>query len=274
MVMIAVGGILVLCFLANVDVPVVQSPSVTSPHTDSARTIGVDELKDLRSPYLMKYQPHHFVIRDGFHLPMPRLTLPAYNLITRPWMEHLRSYLYKIQPNSAHSLINVVACDSKFKDVLLNWLIHAMVEIRPPLSHVLVLSLDQALHTALIERGFDSVCVDGQDFLTPETLHMLEGSGRRMFHVAMMSRLVVMRLLNHWGYDAANYDTDAIVLKNPQILYYDKLNSSALIGSRGRYPEAVKAIFGLTLCAGVFMVKSTPQTGMYMWQSQVENEPL
>lgn len=272
MVMIITGGILVLYFLAHVDFLAVKPPppsvavvaDASTPYTkDTSAGDGVDELKDLRQPYLMRYQPYHFVIRDRFHLPMPRLTLPIYDLIRRPWMEDLRNYLYKIRPNSMSSLINVVACDSKFKDVLLNWLIHAMVEIRPPLSHVLVLSLDLPLHTALTEKGFDSVCVYGQDFLTPETLDMLERSGRRMFHVAMISRLVVMRLMNHWGYDAANYDTDAIILKNPQHLYYDKLNSSVLIGSQGRYPSTVKAMFGLTLCAGVFMVKSTPQTGMF-----------
>ena len=78
--------------------------------------------------------------------------------------------------------------------------------------------------------------------------------------MVMVMRLTVMRLLNHWGYDAANYDTDALILKNPEQLFYDDLESSDLIGSRG-YSSVVKDVLGLALCAGVFMIKSTLGAG-------------
>ena len=227
----------------------------------STHVATMDPRKNLRSSYLMKYQPHHFVIQNNFTLPTPRLTLPIYDLITREWMAELRSYLYRIPPRSTNAPISIVACDSKFKDMLLNWLVSAIVHIRPLLSHILIFSMDQPLHSILVRHGFDSILVEPQALLSPGLLQKVEGSHRKGFYVAMVLRLTVMRLMNHWGYAAANYDTDAIILRNPDQLYYTNFNSSDLIGSRGKFPTSVRGIFGLTLCAGVFMVKSTPGIG-------------
>ena len=226
----------------------------------TARDVELD-MNDLHSSYLMKFQPDHFVIRDGFSLPLPRITLPIHNLITKQWMADLRNYLYKIPPNSTGSPISIASSDSNYENVLINWLISATVNVHPPLSHILILSLDKPLHERLLNHGFDSVHVDAKDLFASNMLSKIQHSDRLAFYVVMVLRLTVMRLLNHWGYDAANYDTDAIILRNPELLYYSDFNSSDVIGSRGRFPESVKDVFGLTLCAGVFMVKSTHQTG-------------
>ena len=73
-----------------------------------------------------------------------------------------------------------------------------------------------------------------------------------------------MRLLNHWGYDAANYDSDAIILKNPEVLFYEEFSDSHLVASRGRFPDSANEKFGLTMCAGMFMIKSSPETGTFV----------
>ena len=71
-----------------------------------------------------------------------------------------------------------------------------------------------------------------------------------------------MRFLNHWGYDVANYDVDAIVARNPEPLYYDTFKESGVIGSHGHFPSRIQDIWGgSTMCAGAFMVKSGPETG-------------
>lgn len=243
---------------------------ITSRKITSTHATTEDPRKNLRSSYLMKYQPYHFVIQNNFTLPIPRLTLPIYDLITHEWMATLRNYLYQIPPHSTNAPISIVACDSKFKDVLLNWLVSAVVHIRPLLSHVLILSMDQPLHSMLVEHGFDSVLVEPQALLSPSLLRTIESDHRKGFHVAMVLRLTVMRFMNHWGYDAANYDTDAIILKNPEELYYTNFQNSDLIGSRGKFPKSVRGVFGLTLCAGVFMVKSTPGIGKKQTHSSVD----
>lgn len=218
---------------------------------------------DLHSSYMMKYQPYHFVIRDHFTLPMPKATPPIYDLIRQQWMEDLRNYLLEVPPktNSSRSLISIVTCDSKFKDVLLNWLISAMLDAQPPLSNILILALDRPLQRSLAEHGFSSVYVDYEQLLAPRMLSVLTGKSHNAFYIVMILRLTVMRLLNHWGYNAANYDADAIILRNPELLYYGELGGSDLIGSRGKFPEVAKSDLGLTMCAGVFMIKSSPGTG-------------
>jgi hypothetical protein len=267
--LVTIGLILIILYWAARRVVIMNSEREVP--IDMTRLPGVspvniatrDPKKDLRSKYLMKYQPHHFVIRKGLTLPMPRLTLPIYDLITRIWMEKLRNYLYQIPPHSNTSLISIVACDSKFKDVLLNWLLSTMAaQSEPLLSNILIFSLDQPLHVLLVKHGFSSILVEPREVLSASMLPKVEGSHRQGFYVAMILRLTVMRLVNHWGYDAANYDTDAIILKNPEPLFYVHFNSSDLIGSRGKFPTYVRDVLGLTLCAGVFMTKSTPGIGM------------
>ena len=216
--------------------------------------------EDLHSSYLMQYQPGHFTIQDGFTLPMPQLTLPIHKLITQPWMEQLRSFLREIPPHTNFP-ISIASADFKYKDMLLNWLISATVEIQPPLTRVLVLSLDQQLHDLLIKHGLNSLHIDPSTLLYPKVLSHLRTGNHMAFRLVMLLRLTVMRLMNHWGYDTANYDIDAIMLNNPEHLYYSKFETSDLIGSQGRFPEQVRNVFGLTMCAGVFMLKSTMETG-------------
>ena len=71
-----------------------------------------------------------------------------------------------------------------------------------------------------------------------------------------------MRFLNHWGYDVANYDVDAIVARNPEPLYYDTFKDSGVIGSHGNFPSWIGDTWGgSTICGGAFMIKSGPETG-------------
>ena len=206
------------------------------------------------------HQLDHFIIREGFTLPMPQLTLPIHNLIKQQWMKELKRFLHTILPHTS-SPISIASSDSKYKEMLLNWLISATIKVKPPLSHVLVLSLDQQLHRMLVERGLDSLYVNPSSLLSLEVLTQFQSRRHMAFRVVMVLRLTVMRLMNHWGYDTANYDIDAIMLHNPEKLYYTELSKSDLIGSQGKFPESVKNVFGITLCAGVFMIKSTPETG-------------
>ena len=223
-------------------------------------------VKNLHSSYMMKFQPYHFVIQDHFTLPMPKATVPVHDLIRQQWMAELRNYLLNILPStrSSQSLISIVTCDSKYEDVLLNWLISAKVNTQPPLKNVLVLALDRELQESLKDHGFDSVYVDSEALLAPRILAQVAGKHHSAFYVVMIVRLTVMRFLNHWGYDTANYDADALVLKSPELLYYEELGDSLLIGSRGRFPDEARGVLGLTLCAGVFMIKSSSMTGIYI----------
>lgn len=203
-------------------------------------------------------QPHQFIIRDGFTLPFPKQTLSIRDLIRQRWMEDLQSYLHTVSPNS---LVSIVAADSTLKDMLINWLVSAVVRSNHRLSQTLVLSLDQPLYQTLTEHGINTVYMDPKELLGHDISSNSNAKRGKMFKMAMISKVTVMRLMNHWGYDVASYDIDAIILKNPEQLYYLEFKSSDMIGSRGTYPSKVRKLFGVTLCAGAFMIKSTPKTG-------------
>jgi hypothetical protein len=159
--------------------------------------------------------------------------------------------------------VSVVSVDYKFREVLINWLIAAMTQAHPPLSHIIVFSLDQPLCELVKRRNINCIFVTPKAFLTQKTI------GHFTKHVAfsevMVLRLTAMRLMNHWGYDTANYDTDAIVLKSPESLYLRHLDSH-LIGSYGHFPGELGRVWGTTVCCGHFMLKSSPQTETF-WKT-------
>ena len=201
-------------------------------------------------------QPHAFEIKEDFTLPMKDYTWPIDKLISKQFMIHLKHFLHK-KPTG--SLISMATSDSSYEDVLFNWLISATVNTNPPLSHILIISLDKPLHDALVKHGFDSIYIYYQDLLLPKLWEMR----RLSLSASVISRFTIMRVINHWGFDVANYDTDAIILKNPEQLY-SNYKKSDMIGSRGTFPELAFQIFGLTLCVGTFVIKSTPNIGMFI----------
>ncbi len=71
-----------------------------------------------------------------------------------------------------------------------------------------------------------------------------------------------MRLLNYWGYDVANFDSDAILLKNPLPLFYsEEYASSDVIGTfGGSLSGALHNKWGVVVCMVVIFLRSTKQT--------------
>ena len=73
-------------------------------------------------------------------------------------------------------------------------------------------------------------------------------------------RLLVMRLLNHWGWDVANYDSDAIVLKNLE-KRFAQFPDKHLIGSVGHFPQQLAVRWGAAVCIGVVLIRAARETG-------------
>jgi hypothetical protein len=71
-----------------------------------------------------------------------------------------------------------------------------------------------------------------------------------------------MSLLNHWGFDVAMIDTDALLLKDPWPLF-EKYPESGIVASQGKFPNELNAKWGTALCVGVILIRSSNQTGIY-----------
>ena len=204
-----------------------------------------------------------FAIRAGFTLPSPASTVPIADLLQQGWVKNLQQYLRNIPHNSPNkTLITTVSCDSKFQGVLLNWLVSALIRTQPPLSNILVLALDKPLQRLMGKHGISSIYMEGKDLLPANRIRYIQSHARTpQLPLVMIWRVTVLRLLNHWGYDVANYDPDAIILKNTEQLYYGDLRNSTFIGSRAHWPPFTRKLFGVSVCEGAFMIKSSPETG-------------
>lgn len=194
---------------------------------------------------------------ESLSLPVPFATLPTEELLQKSWVVKLQSILKKIPRGLAP--VSIVSADYKFRDVLLNWIVAAKTQASPPVTHVVVFSLDQELCELLNRRRIHCVYVSPSDFLTSKAIASL--TKHIVFSEVMVLRLTAMRLMNYWGFDVTNYDTDAIVLKSPESLYLRHVDSH-LIGSYGHHPGELGRVWGTTVCCGQFMTRSSPYTGM------------
>ena len=183
-------------------------------------------------------------------LPFPSSTLPAEKLLQQQWVYNLQQILSDIPSESPP--VHIVAGNYAYRELLLNWLVVAKTKVTPPLSNIIVISIDEALCDLLNKRTIRCLFVDWRTYLTENI--------KRVFHSILILRLTVIRLLNYWGYDAANIDADAFILKNLEPLY-EQYKESDMVAGRGRYPFALGREWGATICGGTFMIKSTPNTG-------------
>ena len=178
-------------------------------------------------------------------------------LLQQQWIKDIQQILVHTPRNQT---VSVVSADFRYKEVLLNWLISAKSRLKPPLSSLIVLSLDVETCLLLKKRNIPCVFAPRDSFFTKfESIAHLKGA---IFTVVLVLRITAIRLMNHWGYDVANYDTDAIILKNPASLY-SKYQDSDMVASYGMFPVELKEKWGATLCGGAFMIRSTEHSGSY-----------
>ncbi len=208
-------------------------------------------------------QSHSFEVDDSFNLPWQN-SKPVNSILIQPWFQKLKMILSDSIP---HSPIVLVATDDKFKIPLLNWLLSATVRQEQPVDNILVLTYSASFCDFVNSKNFSCQCLA----IPPETLTakgIYEHKTYTGFYQLLVLRVVVMRLLNYWGYDVANFDSDAILLKNPIPLFYSEdYATSDVIGTfGGRLPGALHNKWGVVVCMGAIFLRSTKQTEQ-LWKS-------
>ena len=186
---------------------------------------------DFKFPHTVMYRPVDVVLKTG-------------------WVMKLKRYLSSV--NRSRQVILTEATYDFIKN-LLNWLISAAIVSEVPLQYILVLCFDQQTHDLLAERNINSLYIPYNSVMKNSKLEI--GN-------IWMSRLAVIRLLSHWGYDVQHYDSDAVLLKNPQSLF-QRFPSSDIVASWGDYPDELgkNGPWGTTLCMGAVLIRSSPRTG-------------
>ena len=224
-----------------------------SPHHPSRQVVLKQSANQLHTyiPPSPNRREKHFPFRSDFSFPQPRVMKPLTEIDSSKFLRDLRQFLlgYKLKKPLA-----LITSNDKYVDVLLNWLISATVRSGLPLESIVVFSLDTKIHALLTKRGIPSILT------LPAELLRQDFNFNKTFEEIMMVRLAVMRIVSHFGFDVVMYDTDAIILKDPQPLY-DRLHGDDIIGSVGRIPYDLLAEWGITICIGVVLIRSSPAIG-------------
>lgn len=198
-------------------------------------------------------QTSPFVFRQDFSFPQPRVMKSLEDIEKGSWMEHLHVYLSSFDRQAAKQLY-LLTSNHRYIDVLLNWLISAVVRSKIPTHSILTISMDVTTHQTLRTRGFPSILV------TPSHLFSHGANFSAPFERVMMLRLSLLRVINHFGFDVVMVDTDAIMLKDPQELL-DAHSGADIVGSVGTIPEDLFAMWNVTICIGFVLVRSSERTG-------------
>lgn len=169
--------------------------------------------------------------------------------------------LLKFTRSFDHSEPIVTVCaDTAFIDGLLNWLVSTVVLLKQPLKNILVVTNRAKVCSLLESHKLPTKCLklSADSVLSGEGMNRVKG---HQFSQLLVVRMSVMRILNRLGYDVLNLDTDAIVLKNPISVLESNRDSDVVGTFGGQLPKWLFKKWGLVVCMGTVMVRSTPATG-------------
>lgn len=177
-------------------------------------------------------------------------------ILRLPWVTRLHQLLVLTSGNKSPQ-INLVVADHHSIELLLNWLIAALVRLTDPLQNVVILGLDKFVCDLLQPHNITCLYINPGTFIREDSGYF----GFSRLFTAPQTRLLVARLINYWGYSFASYDTDAVILKNPQPLYDKYKEVNVIAGAAGRWPYWSIEEWGFAVCLGAILVRSGPATG-------------
>ena len=178
-------------------------------------------------------------------LPYPTLLKPASDIQKALWTSQLYQFLKSLN-RSISPHVNMVFGDINHTKMILNWIIAAHVRLDPPLHNIMVISIDQPLCDFLASKKVPVTCIA----VPPQSF--LASTGHETYKQGIKTRLLVLRLINFWGYDVASYDSDAFLLRNPQHFFDSHPDVQLFAGAPNSRPA---------LCGGSIIVKSHHSTG-------------
>jgi len=187
------------------------------------------------------------------YLPHHNKTKILQEILSSRWVAQLHEKL-KSLPVKRTKQVSIVFSDFGC-EVLLNWLIASQVRLLFPLRNLVVVCLDEGTFHILDSRDIPSVLADRARVLKPGVQ-----LGSNIFISTL--KLIVCRLVNHFGYDAVLYDADAIPLRTLQPVFA-KYSSSDIIGSVGSHPYSLRRAWGFTMSMGVVFFRSSADMGKH-----------
>ena len=186
--------------------------------------------------------------------PFANVTRPTDEILNSEWVKQLKTTLVMASNN-----VTLVMTSFQYFSTLINWLAYATIHTMPLAENLLVICSDVESHNILSKKGVRSVVVSIKDVALEESQF-----NEVLFGGKMIVRLTVLRLLNYWGYDVLQMDSDAIILNDFQPIL-DHFSDSDIIASTifGRRCTPIDAYeaWKFCVCMGVVQIKHGPNTG-------------
>ena len=190
----------------------------------------------------------------NFSLPW-KYAVNASSLRNSSWFQHLIQLVSRLDPNEP---VFTVCSDITFENLLLNWLVSALVRQKQPPKNILVVTNSLNVCSFLEPKMKVECLMMSANDLVYDNLKI------KKFNQLLVIRLTLMRILNHMGYQVMNMDADAIMLKNP-IPILEQYGDSDIVGTfGGSLPKRLYKKWGLVMCMGAILIRSTPATGETM----------
>ena len=205
-----------------------------------------------RPPAVMHYT---FPLDDSFGLPFEGTFNPS-ELHSAPWMTQLKNFILNLQ--SPSDPVILVAIDASYKSALVNWLIATQLNLDIPLENVLIITYDDHLCPFLESKNFNNCLSVPLSTILQEPTSL---SHKPKMTPLLVARISVMRILNRWGFDVANFDSDAMILRNPVPLFRRYPTADVIGSCGGSYPLTLWRRWGVVICMGAILVRSSPSTG-------------
>ena len=263
-------------FFTNNDDVLVQEPSIPLNHGDNywkttveaaelARNSGITELTPPTGleAHVESKQRLQTLPSIPADMPFPEDLKSREELQKSECVSKLYNFLLSLD-KSVSPHVNMVFGDSQHTNVILNWIIAAMLRLEPPLHNVMVISLDHLLCDTLTAKKLPLTCIAvSVECIFVSSIYIGSQLG---WEKRMMVRHPVLRLINYWGYDVATYDSDAVLLRNPQPLYDERPHVSVLASVTNWPPEQARE-WGFVVCPGVLVLRSSPSIGKWVVQA-------
>ena len=182
----------------------------------------------------------------------PRYTRPI--RMDTKWVCDLYHEVKQMQSKQLTLLI----CSKDYLEVLVNWLAQAVLHAHHPVDSILIIATDSFTQDVMHHKGIHSV------FISVDAVVYLKGLSRKIEPI-WITKLSVIRLLNHWNYNVLAFDTDALMMKDVQPLL-DKFSTSDIVSSTSKHPlECFRKWKVPTMNVGAILYKSSPATGSFVF---------
>ena len=199
-----------------------------------------------------------FDIRPPFSFPDPKYIRPVEEVARMKWVHELADILAK----KTNKIVYLTSVDKGYFVTLLNWLVAVDLNTNIDINDIIVLSFDKTTYDILKMRSISTIYVKMEELINHHFVLAWASSSVYFWDVGI-TRIAVVRLMNHWGYDVSVIDLDAIPLKDISPLF-EKYSDSDIVGS-----HSFAKILGI--CFGFVLFRSTPRNGMSQQPSNIHN---